>query len=45
MDVRFLGPKECKGELAVYEDNAVFTFYDPSLVVTVIINNYISGTM
>ncbi len=45
MEVRFLGAKEFKGEFAIYEDNVVFTVYDPSLVVTVITNGYIAETM
>lgn len=45
MDLRFLGDDEYTGELVIYEDNVVFTVYEPSLVVTVITNTAIAATM
>lgn len=45
MEVRFIGDTPFKGEVALYEDNAVFTVYDPSLIVTVLTNKHIADTM
>jgi len=45
IEVRFIGNTPFKGEVALYEDNAAFTVYDPSLIVTVLTNKHIAGTM
>lgn len=45
IDVRFIGDVPFKGEVALYEDNTTFTVYDPSLIVTIITNKYITDTM
>ncbi len=45
IEVRFIGSTPFKGEVALYEDNTVFTVYDPSLITTVLTNQYITGTM
>lgn len=44
IDVRFIGSTPFKGEIALYEDNAAFTVYDPLLTTTVITNAHIADT-
>jgi len=44
-ETRFMGDQPYKGEVVLYEDNTVFTVYDPSLMVTVVTNQYITDTM
>lgn len=45
MQLRFLGDNEYTGELVIYEDNVVFTVYEPSLIVTILTNQTIAVTM
>jgi sugar-specific transcriptional regulator TrmB len=45
IELRFLGEQPFRGEVALYEDNVVFTVYEPSLVSTVITNALIAETM
>jgi sugar-specific transcriptional regulator TrmB len=45
MEIRFIGSTPFKGEVAIYEDNAVFGVYDPSIVLTHITNVHIAETM
>lgn len=45
LEVRFIGQTPFAGEVALYEDNVAFTVYDPSIVVTVLTNKHIAGTM
>lgn len=45
IEVRFIGDTPFKGEAVMYEDNTAFTVYDPSLIVTVLTNKHIVGTM
>lgn len=45
MEVRFIGTSPFKGEVVLYEDNAVFSVYDPSIIVTVVTNKHITDTM
>lgn len=44
IETRFIGSTPFKGEVAIYEDNVVFTVYDPSLITTVITNRHIADT-
>lgn len=44
MEVRFLGEREFKGEMAVYEDNTIFTAYEPALVTTILTSKDITDT-
>lgn len=44
-DVRFIGTTPFDSEVVVYEDNTVFSVYDPSLIVTVITNRDFANTM
>ena len=45
MEVRFIGDTPFKGEVVLYENNTVFTVYDPSLIVTVLTNKHTADTM
>lgn len=44
-DVRFLGTLPFSSEIILYEDNVVFSVYDPSLINTVITNQQFAATM
>jgi sugar-specific transcriptional regulator TrmB len=44
-DLRFMGTRPFNGEVAIYEDNVVFTVYKPSLVTTIVTNSRIADTM
>lgn len=45
IELKFLGEQPFRGEVALYEDNVVFTVYEPSIVSTVITNTLIAETM
>ncbi len=42
---RFVGEKPFDSEIVLYEDNTVFTTYDPEIIITVITNNRFTATM
>ncbi len=44
MEVRFLGEREFKGEMAVYENNTIFTAYEPALVTTILTSKDVTDT-
>lgn len=44
-DVRFLDSPEFPSEVIVYEDNVVFSVYDPAIITTIITNAQFAGTM
>lgn len=45
IEMRFIGNTPFKSELVLYEDNAAFTVYDPSLITTVLTNKHIANMM
>jgi sugar-specific transcriptional regulator TrmB len=45
MEVRLIGTNPFLGEVVIYEDNVVFTVYEPSVSITVITNDQIASTM
>jgi hypothetical protein len=45
MELRFLGELPYNGEVVIYENNVVFTVYEPSIITTVVTNEHIAQTM
>lgn len=43
--VRFSGKTAFESEIILYEDNVVFSVYDPILIITVVTNRQFAGTM
>ncbi len=44
-DVRFVGDSLFDSEIVIYEDNVVFSSYDPSIIITIITNPSFAATM
>jgi sugar-specific transcriptional regulator TrmB len=45
MELRFLGELPYTGEVVIYENNVVFTVYEPMIITTVVTNEHIAATM